>query len=73
MVGAGAAGGGCGCGGGDLAGVAIEVWDGRWWRLGASHPPPNLPPKKGGGMNWGRGEGWGVGVVVGGWFLPAQE
>ena len=31
--------------------------------LGASHPPPNLPPKRGGGMNWGRDEGRGVRCV----------
>ena len=44
----------------------------RWRTIGASHPPPNLPPKRGEGLNWGRG-GWGrVGWEVRG-FLPAQE
>ena len=31
----------------------------RWWRLGASHPPPNLPLGRGEGLNWGRGRGIG--------------
>ena len=46
----------------------------RWWTIGASHPPPNLPPKRGEGLNWGRGEG--DVVRVGFWprrFLPAPE
>ena len=44
-----------------MTGKAIGVLEGGWWWLGASHPPPNLPP--------GRGEvGWEARR-----FLPAQE
>ena len=34
----------------------------RWW-LGASHPPPNLPPGRGEGLNW-RGMDWGWGALL---------
>ena len=38
---------------------AIGAWRDWWCTLVAFHPPPNLPPWKGGGMNWGRGVGVG--------------
>ena len=47
-------------------GEAIGARYGRWRCLVASHPPPNLPPWKGGGMNWGGGEcevGGGLGEI----------
>ena len=47
---------GCGNGGRGAAGMAGERerrgrlgLHGRWWLLAASHPPPNLPPKRGEG------------------------
>ena len=39
---------------------------GRWWRLGAFHPPPHLPPERG-RDELGRRSGGA------GWSLPAQE
>ena len=65
---------GRGARGGGECGCALEECGrplGRWWTLGASHPPPSLPPKRG-RDELGNGE---VGKV--GWrsrgFLPAQE
>ena len=33
--------------------VVLGVWKGWWGWIGASHPPPNLPPGRGEGLNWG--------------------
>ena len=33
---------------------------GGWWMCGAPHPPPNLPPKRGEGLNWGEEGGLGA-------------
>ena len=40
----------------------------RWCPIGASHPPPNLPPGRGEGLNWGRGGRAGDGGVQGLFF-----
>ena len=37
------------------AGLGDRGGQGRWWWLVASHPPPNLPPGRGEGLNWGGG------------------
>ena len=34
---------------GERTGEAIGVLEDGWQTLGASHPPPNLPPKRGEG------------------------
>ena len=44
--------GGCGVG---VAGCVLD-WTGLALRLlAAFHPPPNLLPERGEGLNWGRG------------------
>ncbi len=57
---------GCGGGGGRLGRCVREtgVLKCRWRSRVASHPPPNLPPGRGGGMNWGGGG-------CGGGWVPA--
>ena len=54
-----------GCVVGDSWGMGAGGVSGAWRWLGASHPPPNLPPGRGEGLNWGGG-GMGVSGILGG-------